>query len=425
MKLVVYGHSHLSYVYSSVLAEKGLEVFLIDVLKRFDSFDVLSEVSRLAEPGLKELFKSCLEQGKLKIVQDSNDVFLGADFVVLAVDTPLLKENSPDYTYIVECVKKCSAINSSLPILLLSQVFPGFTRQLEIQNPIYYLVETLVFGNALDRLRNPEQIIIGSKDSSFPIPNELEKLLITFNAPIKHMSWESAELTKIAFNFILANSVIASNLLANISEARNASWKDIKQALKDDSRIGAKAYVNSGLGITGGNLPRDISTLKMLAKDVSKDDLRYLESLVIYNDYLGSWISNILRLLNLDHGNHGRESVILLGMSYKVGTSSIVNSPAIRLLEEFPSIEFKGIDIDPVEIPFFANFSYLENFNEAIKYSKVIILTTPWPQFIMELNMDHHDFSDSILLDPWGVCDKKLLSRFRRYFQRGEFIDSR
>ena len=58
-----------------------------------------------------------------------------------------------------------------------------------------------------------------------------------------------------------------TNTLAEICEAIGADWSEIAPALKLDRRIGPHAYLKPGLGIAGGNLERDLVTVKGLAKE--------------------------------------------------------------------------------------------------------------------------------------------------------------
>ena len=78
------------------------------------------------------------------------------------------------------------------------------------------------------------------------------------------MSYESAELTKISINLFLASTITSSNVLTKVCEKVGASWDDITPALKLDKRIGKHAYLKSGLGISGGNIERDITSIKKL-----------------------------------------------------------------------------------------------------------------------------------------------------------------
>ena len=47
-------------------------------------------------------------------------------------------------------------------MVILCQVYPGFTEQIKWnKEKLFYQVETLIFGNAIERALKPEQIIVG------------------------------------------------------------------------------------------------------------------------------------------------------------------------------------------------------------------------------------------------------------------------
>ena len=78
------------------------------------------------------------------------------------------------------------------------------------------------------------------------------------------MRYESAELTKTAINLYLFGAVTYANTLADLCEAVGADWSEMVPALRLDRRIGPAAYIRPELGIAGGNLERDLVTLREL-----------------------------------------------------------------------------------------------------------------------------------------------------------------
>ena len=99
------------------------------------------------------------------------------------------------------------------------------------------------------------------KSSAKKIDVNYNKYLKKFNCPIIEMDLRSAELTKISINIFLISQVTSTNLLSEISENIGGNWTKIKTGLQLDKRIGKYSYLNPGLGISGGNLERDLKTL--------------------------------------------------------------------------------------------------------------------------------------------------------------------
>src|SRR6185437_13120933 len=128
--------------------------------------------------------------------------------------------------------------------------------------------ETLVFGRAVERATEPERFIVGCAAPERPIPAAYGAYLSAYSCPILPMRYESAELSKIAINCCLVASVTVANTLAELSEEIGADWAEIAPALRLDRRIGLHSYLAPGLGISGGNLERDLATVLRLSEQV-------------------------------------------------------------------------------------------------------------------------------------------------------------
>jgi len=165
-------------------------------------------------------------------------------------------------------------------LVVLCQVEPGFTRKIQWPK-VYYQVETLkVNDDAMERALNPERIIIGRKDNH-AIIKPLFEFLLAFNCPVISMSYESAELAKIAINVYLAAQVCTTNTLSEVATKIGANWGDIIKALQSDKRIGYEAYLKPGSGC-GPHLERDLKLIneyKGIHTAVTEAFLEYSEIL--------------------------------------------------------------------------------------------------------------------------------------------------
>ena len=56
-------------------------------------------------------------------------------------------------------------------------------------------------------------------------------------------------------------------MLARASEKTNADWRQIIPAIQLDKRIGKFVYLKPGLGLSGGNIERDLFSIKTLMKN--------------------------------------------------------------------------------------------------------------------------------------------------------------
>jgi UDPglucose 6-dehydrogenase len=224
---------------------------------------------------------------------------------------------------------------------------PGFMRSINIDHKkLYHQVETLIFGKAFNRALYPERIIVGCQSKFNEVNPIYLRYLKSFKCPILKMEYESAEIAKISINLLLASSVTTTNILSELCEKMSADWNDIVPALKLDKRIGKFAYIKPGLGISGGNIERDIVTVKSLLRKKSPPDL-LLKNILENSQYMKSWIGRILTKEKiLDKKN--KISIGIVGAAYKENTNSIKNSPIIDLLnylKDKKNMSFKQYEV--------------------------------------------------------------------------------
>jgi len=183
-----------------------------------------------------------------------------AELVFVSEDTPTDEAGNRDLATIEIMVRETFA-RTTAPVVLTSQVPPGFCRSLGL--PIYHLCETLrVTQDAEERALNPEQMIIGWSLEN-DLPPELAWYLFTFEAQAYHKcTWETAEFAKIAINMTLAAQVENANRLSAAAAKCGADWKQVSDVLRYDKRIGPHAYLAPGDWRDSQHLLRDYVTLK-------------------------------------------------------------------------------------------------------------------------------------------------------------------
>jgi UDPglucose 6-dehydrogenase len=216
----------------------------------------------VGEDGMKPVL-SFLGEGELARVSERAAAQKGfcstavrhADIVYVAPDRP---DKNPQHfvDYALENMRKDAIL------VVHCQVEPGFTRKIDWPF-VYYHVETLRLKDAKERALNPERIILGchhaAKIGHF-VNEALIDFLDCFTCPILTMSYESAELAKIAINVYLAAQIDTTATLSKVARSLGANWDDIIPALQTDKRIGQHAYLQPGNGY-GPHIQRDIDWL--------------------------------------------------------------------------------------------------------------------------------------------------------------------
>ena len=403
------GLSHLGIISSVGWASFGVPVIAAD-LDRAAVDTLRAGTLPVHEPSLPELFARAREH-----------MTFSADFaalracplVIVARDVPTDDGNSSDASVILRLIDAAVPhLQPGATLAVMSQVPAGFTRRLaeriESQRPglgirLYYWVETLIFGNAVERYLEPERLIIGCADVAEPFPPELEEGLRRFHCPILPMAYESAELTKTAINLYLCATVTYANTLADLCERLGADWTEMMPALRLDRRIGPAAYIRPGLGIAGGNLERDMVTLRDLCEAHGVDGA-FIEVLLGYNARRPGWVHRQLE----EHlfGEVAHPSVAVWGLAYKKNTRSTKNSMAIRVIRELgdradvraydPVVRAGELDL---------RVKVVADRNEALAGADCLLVLTDWDEFGVPDPTALRSMRRPLIIDGVGVVD--------------------
>jgi UDPglucose 6-dehydrogenase len=303
-------------------------------------------------------------------------------------------------------------IQEKTRLVILCQVPPGFTRKMEkYHKNISYQVETLVFGEAIDRAQNPERIILGLQDKEIPIDSDYRSILEEFNCPIICLNFESAEFTKIAINAYLAASIITTNALNNLANFVGGEWDSIKKSLQLDKRIGEFAYLKPGLGISGGNIERDLKTLDKISQEILPKEENLFHTFLKLSNKQKTWILDAIHdqlILNKSNVKIG-----ILGIAYKENTASTKNSPALLVANKFQSSIVGYYDPMATFPDDCSEINIFKSSVECIQESDLIVVATPWPEFA-SLNFTEilkNKSTDVTFIDPYGVINTKKMDR--------------
>ena len=344
-----------------------------------------------------------------------------ADMVMIALDTRLDESGANDDSEVVTLLKfLATRVPSQVPIVIASQVRPGFSRRHRHLYPeLYYLMETLIFGRGLERAMLPERYIVGVADTSTVLPAALQQYLDMGKCPIHVMSYESAELTKLSANFVLSASITAANSLADLAQRLGANWDHIEAALRQDQRIGAKSYISAGLGIGGANLTRDLNGIKDMADQLGADS-SLATTMLHHSAYMRDWILREIAQLRRD-GSIG--SMAVLGLAYKPGTQSMRGGAGIDLVEIFESCMDLRVHDPAIPLPPRTQGSQattVASAGTAMLGCDIVAITTPWPEYAAALEEFLSTAPTVAILDPFRIIDHSwVVTSMSRIIQLG------
>jgi len=410
MRIGVIGSSHLGLVWSNVLAAKGFTVY-----------NLASKYHDVYEPGLDELSGKHIKEGRLFFpVQYA--ALKECDVVFFAVDTRTTYDNKAIIGGLNNHIESVIChLNNKATLVIMSQVPPGFMRGIDFPHKrLFHQVDTLVFGESIERALNPDYVVVGyghtPEDTQIYLsetPKDYRIILDHFDCPILRVSYEEAEVYKLAMNANLAAQIGVTNTMAELCSHVGADWKNIRPLLERDKRIGS--YTKPGLGIGGGHIERDLNTIVSLS-DTHGFNSDIIKSSLSNSHYMRNWALRILKNTLLVHDSDPQ--IALWGLTYKTGTNSTKDSPGALIADE---LEFHILNKhDPlIENTKFENpLDCLRNGSPRNPKASGLLIMTPHEEY---KNIDPMDIIELMelpcwIIDPYRVLDRNVFTNISKDF---------
>ncbi len=399
------GMTHLGLVSAAAVCSKGFPTVCYD-----GDAELVGELDRgrlpIVEPGLGDLMTA---NGDRQTFTARIGDLGPCDVVYIAPDVPTDDEGRSDLSGISALIEKvAAAMGDGAVMVVLSQVPPGFTRDLTgvSAERLYYQVETLVFGRAVERATRPERYIVGCADPDRPLDPAFAQVLEAMGCPVLKMRYESAELAKISINMCLVASVSVANTMAELCEKVGAVWSEIVPALKLDERIGPHGYLKPGLGIAGGNLERDLATVMRLA-EINHTDGGVVRAWIDNSRHRRDWAAQTIRAVLLDAKPDA--TVAVWGLAYKENTHSVKNSPALATIAQLGDVSIRVHDpAVPAHVAAHPRAEGVGDPLEAARGADALMILTPWSQYREIAPAEIAEvLSGRVLLDPYAILDGK------------------
>jgi UDPglucose 6-dehydrogenase len=386
-KIAITGLWHLGEIYSTGLAELGHGVTIIGADQKTSSA-FLSGVAPLPEPDLETLIKKNLSLGRLTC-SDQFESIKEHNVLWITLDTPVNNEDEVDLRPIFEALEKSIPYLVDHVLIVVSSQIPVGTSAkvidlIKVKRPdlifdYVYAPENLRLGEAVHCFFNPERILAGcSSDQAYL---KIQEIFSGLKCEVVKISPASAEMAKHAVNAFLATSVSFINDLANLCEKVDADVLEVTRALRSESRIGPKAFLDAGLGFSGGTLGRDLKSLLLVAQEKSID-LPIVKNVFAQNNSRKNLVAQKLKDIL---GNLSGKKIAILGLTYKPNTKTLRRSRALEvakdLIKEGCLVSLSDPLADEAEVLRFIQARFFVDPYKAIESVDVVILITPCPDF--------------------------------------------
>lgn len=396
------GMTHLGLNSAVAGAERGFSMICFDPNPRL--IEALRQGNMpIVEPDLNEL--ATKNTNRLHFTSDTREL-KRADVIYVAIDVATDDRGGSDLAPLEGLLETTfAAMRPDAVAVVLSQVPPGFTRRkLAPGRKLYYQVETLIFGRAIERALHPERYIIGCADPSAPLDPAYETFLKAHDCPLLPMRFESAELAKISINCCLVASIGVANTLAEICEGIGAAWDEIAPALKLDRRIGPYSYLSPGLGIAGGNLERDLATVCRIGEEVGSDT-GIVKAWIDNSRHRKGWAARIVRSVVL--ATKPEATLAIWGLAYKENTHSIKNSPSLATIAELSDARLRLHDpVVPAAAASHPRAMGAQTAMEAVSGADALLILTPWAEYKgVDPVALAKVMAGKIVIDPYRLLD--------------------
>ncbi len=391
MHIGIIGTGYVGLVTGACFAEFGLFVTCVD--KDEQKIKALKKgVIPFYEPGLDDLVKRNLKQGRLKFTTKIAKAVESSLVIFIAVGTPRRGDGSADLKYVEDVAKEIARHMDGYKVIVTKSTVPvgtgGKIREIIAKNlgertdfDLASNPEFLREGAAIEDFMRPNRVVIGATSSqAVAIMKDLYKPLYLIETPFVITDIETAELIKYASNSFLATKISFINEMANLCERVGADVHMVARGMGLDQRIGPK-FLHPGPGFGGSCLPKDTNALLKIAEEHSIN-LSIVEAAVKANDRQMDFMAG--KIMDALGTMKGR-TVAVLGLSFKPNTDDIRDAPSVVIIQDLLREGARIRAYDPVAMKeagkVLPEVKYCKDSYDAAKGAGALVIVTEWNQF--------------------------------------------
>jgi UDPglucose 6-dehydrogenase len=392
MRIAMIGTGYVGLVSGACIADFGHHVICVD--KDSAKIEALERGEiPIFEPGLQDLVRSNVKEGRLSFATTLEEPVRIADAVFIAVGTPSRRgDGHADLSYVYDAAREIAAALDGFTVVITKSTVPVGTGDevdriirevrphadvIVVSNP-----EFLREGAAIHDFKHPDRIVVGTHDErAKKVIAEIYRPLSLNVAPILYTDRRTAELIKYAANAFLATKITFINEIADLCEKVGADVQDVARGIGLDNRIGAK-FLHAGPGFGGSCFPKDVRALIKTAQD-KETPLRILEAVAAVNDTRKRAMAR--KVSAMFGGTLRGKTVAVLGLTFKPNTDDMREAPSLALITALQDMGAHVRVFDPAGMrqaqALLLNVVYCENAYNCAEAADALVIATEWEQF--------------------------------------------
>jgi UDP-N-acetyl-D-glucosamine dehydrogenase len=338
-RIGVIGLGYVGLPLAMEFARKGFRVTGLDISK--ERLSALAKGRSYVNDVAGSEIKRWAKAGRFKAADDFNRL-PEQDVLIVCVQTPLRKTKEPDISNILAAVGEISKrLRKGQLVLLESTTYPGTTEEMVLPllkesrlklGTDFFLAfspERVDPGNSRFTIANTPKVVGGADVESTRLAVAVYSQIIDTVVPVS--STRAAEVVKLLENTFRAVNIALVNEMAQVCHHLGLDvWEIIAAAATKP--FGFMPFY-PGPGIGGHCIPKDPQLLTWKMKTLNFE-ARFVQLASAVNSMMPEYtVTRIAELLNKDKKALNGSRVLVLGASYKPGSSDCRESPSVDVMD--------------------------------------------------------------------------------------------
>ena len=325
------------------------------------------------------------------------------DFIYILIPTNQSISGNYDSSNLVKLILnviKINKIKKDISIVICSTLQPGtYNKSLKRIESLYsinffYCPEFVALGDTINGFINPDILLIGGQDKRKI--DSLEKIHTSFSIPknISKLTFQGAELVKLAVNSYVCTKISFANLISQICDKNKIpNSTDVVKSIGFDSRIGNK-FFKSGPPFGGLCFPKDVEAFFNLCSGVGININLIKGTKEINQDQKKLFLNKLKKFIK----ENNVKKLGVIGLSFKEDTMTLEESQYVEVLNYIKNVDFEIYDLSK-NIQSLFKFCKVKKLNDVIEDNDYLLVNHTKPNFINIINKS----KSKIIFSPWKI----------------------